>query len=1384
MTAQALRARPRSLWLSLAAPFVAMAAPGCSADGGTAAGELERCEEGVHRACYAEMSRDDATITCRTGSQACVGGVWGPCEGGYVSSYPLPDPSLLRPQGPLPDALSDPDGNGGASGDDIRCSDKPPTGLCAPWCRVHDGDGPLTPNTGAGGGSGSDWSACDPASAAGACDIPGITSTPPVTGLCGGELCEPNSGGLPRGCHWCVDLICDHYDASCCDTDWDQPCQELVYTKCGGYTSPPVRTICDYGVYSGGNLTFMQPNNTAGRMGPVLTEGNFTIGNDSKVYSVTALGDINIAARVDVEGNLNAGGNLRVNGDNVDVHGNAWAASDFFSGFSNASQALWLDGRISYTTWSGGSMYCPIGSGATCTTGVPPAPALTVPVMPPAETVTPSANAADDRTAPDNGWPSGASISIPPGSYRNLQDGNGGPRVILTDPDFSDPAVYHFASIDLNSNGGIVIPCGPIVDGRCTAQVDIRATGDMKFGDEFTFLSSDSAHPITILDATRIQLYTDGNISFGNGAEIFATLRAPTGNVSFGNINGGEAGGLLWAGGAVSLGAGAIFNSLSISDACEARYGVSGSLDVSTCPIDDLKPGARAPIQTPCYSGEDCQANYRCADAASNIPEPPPSPAVAHAQLTGRPWCDHSKCLTGSYLNATCDPCVEMICNTTEGAGCCSSSGTGWTADCVALVKTVCDADCPASNSYGTPSVACTHNPCATGGPLTNNCDDPTVDPSLTDCVAKVCASPGMADCCLSTWDAYCVQEAAIVCQGATRPIPEIAANLCDFAIVATTNLSINTPQPLDGGIYNGGGNVSVTNNTTFTGQIFADGNVNTGNAAVTGQIRATGTHTMGGSGTVTPAPIVNTTPLPPTGFLPLTVASNPVNDFASGCGVTPLSAPGAYGDVVMGTWGCATVNTIAAGDYYVDNFTLEGVAKLQLQLTLPTDRVRIFATGNVNFRQDSQVLDSNTGLPLVAADAHRFQVFALGNITVGSNMQLAAFLQAPNGQITTSNSSVLTGLAHGRSVYLDWNSRIDGTASVGATCKANLDAAFQGTNQVGGGPSTPIACTAPFPNNDYTLMTDINGEGTCVANAVDWIDTTIPPTLATPPFAAPTLPDLTGGIPCSDRIPVCNHGSDKAVGTITLGFWPDDTGGIYTRSPDPNWMVGYCEAAIDLQAGFCTSVDLSSIAATCVGLDPLVDLTTPHAVLVNWDSDPSAVDARLDEFSYLDNWTVFTPGEICEDICHPSHTCTGGPAPTAEVYTQRYQMGCADPAAIPEWVTLFWNATIDPSSAAEVRFEWRTADTLAGLAAATYKPVTLISTGVTMNATAAVPDCEPGVPACGGIVLNDVMTLDEQRQEFLELRITVEPNYATDPAGATVELEDWDVRFYCEDSQ
>jgi len=210
----------------------------------------------------------------------------------------------------------------------------------------------------------------------------------------------------------------------------------------------------------------------------------------------------------------------------------------------------------------------------------------------------------------------------------------------------------------------------------------------------------------------------------------------------------------------------------------EEPFGSEPLLDFSDLPTPGTLtasfPGLPAP--GPCADGIDCQFNQRCEE-----------PVTALA-------CAHSKCTVSDAPSAACvaaDRCVQAIC--VAEPSCCDEGVEGaWDADCVGMVKTVCDAFCA--------DVPPWHDLCETGDALTSG---------YHWCVDAVCAL--RPSCCDPSygWDANCrdlVVSAAGCDSYASVPIgPTPNPDLCKYALYSEGNLRIGQGGLIKGKIATAG---------------------------------------------------------------------------------------------------------------------------------------------------------------------------------------------------------------------------------------------------------------------------------------------------------------------------------------------------------------------------------------------------------------------------------------------------------------------------------------------------------------------------------------------------------------------------------------------------
>lgn len=117
-----------------------------------------------------------------------------------------------------------------------------------------------------------------------------------------------------------------------------------------------------------------------------------------------------------------------------------------------------------------------------------------------------------------------------------------------------------------------------------------------------------------------------------------------------------------------------------------------------------------------------------------------PSSDRVSAQGIGVEDCSHDVCEVGPPLDATCDPCTELVCS--GDTFCCEVE---WDEVCVQQAELVCGLDCSGDT--------CEHDMCEVGGPL---------DPACDECVATVCSEDSF--CCETAWDSSCIDAVFDLC--------------------------------------------------------------------------------------------------------------------------------------------------------------------------------------------------------------------------------------------------------------------------------------------------------------------------------------------------------------------------------------------------------------------------------------------------------------------------------------------------------------------------------------------------------------------------------------------------------------------------------------------
>lgn len=228
----------------------------------------------------------------------------------------------------------------------------------------------------------------------------------------------------------------------------------------------------------------------------------------------------------------------------------------------------------------------------------------------------------------------------------------------------------------------------------------------------------------------------------------------------------------------------------------EEPFGTDPLLDFSGLPDPETLtthfPGLS--IASPCADGIDCQFNQRCEEPVTALD------------------CAHSKCVVSDAPSAACaaaDPCVQAIC--IADPSCCDEGVDGaWDADCVGMVKTVCDAFCA--------DVPPWHDLCETGDALTSG---------YHWCVDAVCAV--RPSCCDPSygWDSNCLElvVSAAGCDSyVSVPVgPTPNPDLCGYALYSEGNLTVGQRGNVKGKVGTGG-NLEVRADTRIEGDLEVRG--------------------------------------------------------------------------------------------------------------------------------------------------------------------------------------------------------------------------------------------------------------------------------------------------------------------------------------------------------------------------------------------------------------------------------------------------------------------------------------------------------------------------------------------------------------------------------
>lgn len=570
-----------------------------------------------------------------------------------------------------------------------------------------------------------------------------------------------------------------------------------------------------------------------------------------------------------------------------------------------------------------------------------------------------------------------------------------------------------------------------------------------------------------------------------------------------------------------------------------------------------------------------------------------------------------------------------MICSV--DASCCTATGgNDWSATCVGLVETVCDASC------GSLGPGCGHDACITG---------PALDASCNPAVQSVCGSPGFSSCCdLTTpgaWDQACIDELYLQQTGTAPVAVPPGESICDYAVLGQGSAQLNSVA-VDGSVawlsgaivfqeqYMGAGFSSATgdflafSNATFDHvEIGGDISIGVGPGTIDGLTMPPWTDsTIGGTATLSAASLPDVPARPTLGMSCPTGGMNEPS--ASG-----LLSEGIYGDITL-----TGDVTLEAGDYYLESLTNNGHT-----MTLPTDpadRVNIYVCQNVEMHDGAELL-SPGGDPLQARVYVENGVMNLGSM--GAPTTLWGAFQANAGTITMSPAG--DGLTVYGMVHSYWGTVQGNRGSIiDASGFTRQDCFERGIDET----ATPTPC--PITTN---LTPSVFETGTCVPNGSSHQVST----------AVCSAVDLAVGRSCDDQITICNHGNtDAPAGQVELSLYPRGGQQFATLSPDPTWSVGSCATTEVVPAGGCIE---QSCPATLVDEDLTVMAHLTSSVTV-------------DECSELDNWSYYVDADTCPTI-------------TTTVEVQTYEAVCPSGTS-PSWGFLIWDTTLEGSST--IAFEAR----------------------------------------------------------------------------------------------
>jgi hypothetical protein len=287
----------------------------------------------------------------------------------------------------------------------------------------------------------------------------------------------------------------------------------------------------------------------------------------------------------------------------------------------------------------------------------------------------------------------------------------------------------------------------------------------------------------------------------------------------------------------------------------------------------------------------------------------------------------------------------------------------------------------------------------------------------------------------------------------------------------------------------------------------------------------------------------------------------------------------------------------------------------------------------------------------------------------------------------------------------------------------------------------TPACCSVGWTETCKNLVPTLCGVPCTTGDCVPW-------DVGALDAACPGI-DLTMGVPCTDNVPVCNHGMTDAPAGVTVNVFPANTPSFPSCTPDLLALEAICTVPIPIPAGQCVTLN----EASCVGLDVF---SGNHTLMVN----PLGLVA---ECHCENNWTDYHAA-TCDTISVSGYS----PAVYSEIYTATCPAGQQ-----VQWGFLTWNSVTPGDSS--ISFQAHTADTAANLG----PPLVAVGTA---SAAAGTQFCQLAGPAPDCPVnLYDELQLPYAKLPVLELIITLNPT-SQELAGPT--LTDWELTYSCVDSE